>query len=112
MAEGSALKVLGKTDSRRHHVKQVLIYTKTSCPYSRRAKELLTQKGATFDEVDIEQAPERRKEMIEASNGRTTTPEIFIGGEWVGGMEDLARLEQQGTLDQILKEGETSQPGA
>ena len=32
---------------------KILIYTTRYCPYCHRAKRLLTQKGASFEEVDV-----------------------------------------------------------
>jgi len=46
--------------------------------------------------------PELRREMMNKS-GRRTVPQIWIGERHVGGYDDLARLEQQGKLDEILE---------
>jgi glutaredoxin 3 len=40
--------------------------------------------------------------MIGRANGRTTVPQIFIGGRHVGGSDDLAELERNGQLDPLL----------
>lgn len=80
----------------------ITIYTKTFCPYCSRAKKLLSDKGATFEEHEISNDPERRAEMIQRANGRTTVPQIFIGDTHVGGSDDLAALERQGKLDALL----------
>jgi glutaredoxin 3 len=65
------------------------------------AKRLLTAKGQHWDEVDIEEQPGRRREMIERS-GRTTVPQIWIGDRHVGGYDELARLDASGELDVLL----------
>jgi glutaredoxin 3 len=46
---------------------------------------------------------EKRQEMLGRANGRTTVPQIFIGGHHVGGSDDLAALDQAGKLDALLK---------
>ena len=79
------------------------MYSKSWCPYCRMAKRLLAAKGHQWNEVDIEDEPERRGEMVERS-GRTTVPQIWIGERHVGGFEELARLEESGELDQLLAE--------
>ena len=81
---------------------KVEIYTKFLCPYCARAKRLLGQKGASFEEYDITTGGEKRTEMIQRANGRTTVPQIFIDGRHVGGSDDLAALESQGKLDALL----------
>ena len=77
------------------------MYSKSWCPYCRMAKRLLAAKGMAWHEVDVEQAPERRREMVKRS-GRTTVPQIWIGDRHVGGYDDLARLDASGELDALL----------
>lgn len=80
----------------------VEIYTTPSCGYCHAAKRLLTQKGVSFQEVDLSRQPERRSEMMTRSNGGRTVPQIFIGTTHVGGCDDLYALEQAGKLDRLL----------
>jgi thioredoxin reductase (NADPH) len=82
-------------------VPAITLYTKPSCPYCTRAKQLLTQKGQVWSEIDIEADPARRAEMIDRS-GRRTVPQIFIGDRHVGGFDDLRALEDAGELDALL----------
>jgi glutaredoxin 3 len=82
---------------------QIIVYSKQSCPYCRRAKALLTQKGAAFEEIDIIEQPEQRARMIELAGGRTTVPQIFINGRHIGGCDDLVELNLDGGLDPLLK---------
>jgi len=72
------------------------------CPYCGRARALLRNKGVAFVEVDIGEEPERRAEMIQRAGGRTTVPQIFIGGEHIGGCDDLVALDRAGKLDPKL----------
>ena len=53
---------------------QVEIYTKAFCGFCARAKALLGEKGAAFDEYDITMGGPKRKEMLERAPGRTTVP--------------------------------------
>ena len=78
------------------------IYTIRYCPYCQDAKELLSQKGVSFHEIDASGNREIRKEMMERSGGRSTFPQIFIGATHVGGCDDLYALEQAGKLDPLL----------
>ncbi|KAF0125672.1 MAG: glutaredoxin 3 [Xanthobacteraceae bacterium] len=65
---------------------EIIVYTKDYCPYCHAAKDLLRKKGAAFTEVDIQKHPERRAEMVQKAGGRTTVPQIFIGGRRCGRM--------------------------
>ncbi len=80
----------------------VTIYTKYSCPYCHAAKDLLEQKGAAYDEIPVDGDRARQAAMAEKANGRTTVPQIFIGGAHVGGCDDLFDLDAQGKLDALL----------
>ncbi len=80
----------------------VEIYTTRYCPYCYAAKALLTRKGVAFMEIDLGKERERRTEMIERANGRTTVPQIFVGDVHVGGCDDLHALENDGKLDALL----------
>ncbi|MFL5347039.1 MAG: glutaredoxin 3 [Hyalangium sp.] len=87
----------------------VKLYTKPTCPYCVRAKQLLDSKGVRYEEIVIEGDAARRSEMIAAAHGRTTVPQIFIAGRHVGGCDDLYALEDSGQLDGMLGLG--VQPG-
>jgi len=80
-------------------VAQIQIYSKSWCPYCQMAKRLLRAKGQSWEEVDLEEAPSRRQEMVERSGGRTTVPQIWIGERHVGGFDELSALEAAGELD-------------
>ena len=81
---------------------EIQIYSTSWCPYCRMAKRLLAAKGVSWHEVDVEQAPERRREMV-LRCGRTTVPQIWIGDRHVGGYDELSRLEASGELDRFLE---------
>lgn len=81
---------------------KVEIYTTVFCPYCDRAKALLSRKGVSFEEVDAPHGSAARRTAIERSGGRTTVPQIFIGGRAVGGSDELAALERDGKLDALL----------
>ena len=81
---------------------RVEIYTKAFCSYCARARRLLDEKGAAYDEFDITFGGAKRAEMLERANGRTTVPQIFIDGRHVGGSDDLHALDREGQLDPLL----------
>ncbi|MEP6885155.1 MAG: glutaredoxin 3 [Gammaproteobacteria bacterium] len=78
------------------------MYTSDWCPYCRRAKDLLNQKNVVFNEINVEDEPQLRQEMIARSN-RRTVPQIFIGDKHVGGCDDLIELDRSGQLDRLIQ---------
>lgn len=79
----------------------VKMYTTAWCGYCAAARDLLRRKGVDFEDIDVDADPEKRREMQELS-GRRTVPQVFIGGEPVGGYDDIARLDAEGRLDALL----------
>jgi len=79
----------------------IIIYTISSCPYCVKAKQLLDKKSFKYTEINIENNPSLKEEMIQKTNGRRTVPQIFINGIHIGGCDDLHLLEKQGKLDDI-----------
>ncbi|UZJ52460.1 hypothetical protein CBS101457_001780 [Exobasidium rhododendri] len=89
------------------HRKQspLTIFSKSYCPFSRRAKDLLTKMGAQFEvyEVDLREDAHSLQDGLRELSGHSTFPTIFIKDEMIGGYDDLARLQSVGVLGGILK---------
>lgn len=83
-------------------MKTVEIYTTPICGYCMMAKRLLREKGVAFTEIDVMGDPDARSAMMQRAGGRHTVPQIFIGGEHVGGSDDLHALDRAGKLDPML----------
>jgi len=80
---------------------EIVIYSKSWCPFCDRAKDLLRRKGVSWTEIDVEADPAKRDEMI-ARAERRTVPQIFVGDRHVGGFDELAELERRGELDALI----------
>ena len=83
-------------------MKDVTLYTTNYCPYCRQAEQFLTQKQVPFQNVDVTGNDELRAKLVELSGGRRTVPQIFIGGEAIGGYSDMMELHQAGKLAPLL----------
>ena len=81
---------------------KVEIYTKFFCPYCTRAKRLLDERGAEYEEYDITMGGPRREEMMRRAPGHYTVPQIFIDDRHVGGSDELALLDRRGELVPLL----------
>lgn len=81
---------------------EIEVYTQAWCPYCARAVHLLTIKGVAFREIDAPHGSAEREEATRRSGGRTTMPQIFIGGRHIGGCDDLVALDRTGKLDPLL----------
>lgn len=81
---------------------RVEIYTKWGCPYCVRAKALLDAKGVAYDEYDITLGGPKKAELHERVPGARTVPQILIGGQAIGGSDELHALDRAGELDALL----------
>jgi glutaredoxin-like protein len=67
----------------------VTIFTKPGCPHCAKAKETLKEKGFFFEEVVL--GKDATMTSIRAITGKATAPQIFIGGDYIGGNDDLQK---------------------
>ena len=81
---------------------KVEIYATTWCPYCARARALLQKKGVSYTEIDLDEEPARRSEMIARAHGGRSVPQIFIDGEHIGGCDEVMALDRAGKLDAKL----------
>ena len=80
----------------------VVIYTTMFCPYCHSAKALLARKGVEFREIKVDGDRAARRAMSEKAGGRTSVPQVFVGGRHLGGCDDLHALDAAGNLDTLL----------
>lgn len=60
--------------------KNITIFTTTTCAYCPMVKKYLTTKGLSYDEVNLDQNPERQAEALELS-GALTVPITVVTKE-------------------------------
>ena len=78
----------------------IQIYTWSNCPYCVRAKDLLKRKGLAFEEIDLDGREDELKALRDRT-GMRTVPQIFIGGQLVGGFSELAAMDSAGKLENL-----------
>jgi monothiol glutaredoxin len=83
------------------------------CGNSDRALRALREAGAPVTAVNVLPDPEIR-EALSALSGWPTIPQVFVGGELVGGADIVQELAEAGQLPEILagKLGESYRDGA
>ena len=88
----------------------VAMFSFTTCPFCRRAKDFLDEKGVQYKSLELDELEGNTGNEIRAVLGRrvkrTSVPCIFIGGECIGGCNDgpgLLPLSETGELDKMLQ---------
>lgn len=79
------------------------MYSTRLCPYCRMAEALLARKGVQARKIMVDEEPAQRDEMLRRT-GRKSVPQIYIGERHVGGYIELAELDHEGELDDLLNQ--------
>jgi glutaredoxin len=73
----------------------IIIYTKTGCPWSAEVMNLLNEKGIKFEERDMIKNPDFQKEVLEKT-GQSKSPTLDIDGKM---LPDTEAEEVKATLN-------------
>ena len=83
-------------------MKNIVMYTSQFCPYCSNAENWLKSKGFDISEkIYVDQDPEELTKMIEMT-GKRTVPQIYISEKYIGGFDELRKLDISGELDKVL----------
>jgi glutaredoxin 3 len=82
-------------------MKPVTVYTTDFCPYCTSAKTLLAKRSIEYEEVNLARDPDGRTKLSELT-GMITFPQIVIGGESIGGFQELLAADRAGKLSELL----------
>lgn len=78
------------------------------CGFSNAVVQIFRMHGVTYDAHDVLKDEELRQGVKEYSNW-PTIPQVFIGGEFVGGCDIMLQMHQNGELiEELRKAGITS----
>lgn len=83
--------------------KPIKVYFKRGCPHTRAAFELLDEREYAYNQIDVTDS-ETQRSWLKLVTGRNTTPQIFIGGDHIGGFDELRELEHAGELAKKVEE--------
>jgi monothiol glutaredoxin len=72
------------------------------CGYSERALALLQKHRDEVETVNTLDALEAYRDALEERSGWRTIPQTFVDGEFVGGSDVLAELEERGELAETV----------
>ncbi|KIX04989.1 uncharacterized protein Z518_05861 [Rhinocladiella mackenziei CBS 650.93] len=105
----------------------IIIFSKSYCPYSKRAKALLLEtyvitpapyvveldlmttlvpKAHDDDSGDDVPAPtlgRKLQDLLNTLTGRRTVPNIMINSQSLGGSDDIAKMHSEGILEEVIK---------
>ena len=65
----------------------IAVFSKPGCPFCAKAKKALQDKGLAYEEIVL--GRDATTTAVRAITGKATAPQVFIGGQYIGGSEDL-----------------------
>ncbi|KAL5390638.1 hypothetical protein DPSP01_001713 [Paraphaeosphaeria sporulosa] len=86
----------------------IIIFSKTYCPHSRKAKHILLQ---TYDidpapyvvELDEHPIGLKLQEVLADTTGRRTVPNVMVLGQSIGGGDQMQELDETDTMAETIK---------
>ncbi|KAF2092199.1 glutaredoxin domain-containing protein [Saccharata proteae CBS 121410] len=81
----------------------VAVFSKSYCPYCRATKSLLSELGAKFYAIELDQVDDGAaiQDALETMTGQRSVPNVFISKKHIGGNSDLQA--KKGELPGMLK---------
>jgi glutaredoxin 3 len=85
---------------------RILVFSKSYCPYCKKAKLLLDNMNESYHAVELDQHPKgsQYQAALQTLTGQRTVPNIWINGKHIGGSDNLHRAYSDGTLNNMLKQ--------
>jgi glutaredoxin 3 len=82
----------------------VLVYSKDYCPYCTQAKSTLSSLEIPFKVFELDSLPngDALFKGLETLTNQSTVPNIFIGGDHIGGCSDLLSGLSSGKIQSLL----------
>jgi len=85
---------------------EVIMFSKSTCPFCARAKTVLESEGRPFTVMELDELPAENmanmQDALAELTGARTVPRVFINGQCVGGCDDVVSLKQSGELSKLL----------
>ncbi|KAL3723101.1 hypothetical protein ACJRO7_035304 [Eucalyptus globulus] len=84
----------------------VVVFSKTTCPFCVKVKELLSQLGVNFKAIELNQETDGSEiqSALAEWTGQKTVPNVFIGEKHIGGCDATTAMHNEGKLVPLLTE--------
>lgn len=99
-------KAIAKLIDEQIKTNQVVIYSKSYCPYCRATKQLfkrIPSAQVKVIELDQEDNGLQMQQVLVAKTGQRTVPNVFVNNQHVGGNENVQQAYIDGTLKKLLQ---------
>ena len=83
---------------------QVVVFSKTFCPFCRKTKNLFLDKGIDAKVIELDKVDngDAIQDALLELSGQRTVPNVFIKGNHLGGNDDTQKAAREGKLEEML----------
>ncbi|XP_035233583.1 thioredoxin reductase 3-like, partial [Stegodyphus dumicola] len=83
---------------------RVMIFSKTTCPFCAKVKQLFTSLNVEFFSLELDTLENglQMQQAMAAKAGRSTVPQVFIDGQHIGGCDNTMAAHSSGKLQEML----------
>lgn len=83
---------------------KVVVYSKTTCPFCAKTKELFSDMGVDATVIELNKRPDgpELQQALQDFSGQRTVPNVFVNGEHLGGNDDTQTAAKSGKLRELL----------
>jgi glutaredoxin 3 len=81
---------------------KITVYSTEPCSFCERAKQLLTLRKLSFEEINLSKDPAGRLELVEKT-GMLSFPQIVFDDEVLGGFRELVEADMSGRLEELTE---------
>jgi len=82
----------------------IVVFSKTTCPYCARVKGVFEELDATAHVVELNTLPNggQLQAALAALSGQRTVPNVWVKGQHLGGCDDTMAAHKNGSLTKLL----------
>ncbi|XP_008781810.1 glutaredoxin-C8 [Phoenix dactylifera] len=104
LSEGSAAATKKAFVKKTVAAHDIVIFSKSYCPYCRRAKSVFKELDKVPYVVELDQREDGPdiQDALSKIVGRRTVPQVFIHGKHIGGSDDTVEAYESGRLAELL----------
>eukprot|EP00753_Platysulcus_tardus_P017829 PLAT6564.1.p3 GENE.PLAT6564.1~~PLAT6564.1.p3 ORF type:complete len:120 (+),score=62.80 PLAT6564.1:48-362(+) len=83
---------------------KVMVFSKSYCPFCTKAKRALDGEGVKYTVVELDRRDDgaAMQDALKSKTGVRSVPQVFIGGDFIGGGDDTAAKAESGELRRLL----------
>ncbi|KAK7869645.1 hypothetical protein R5R35_010013 [Gryllus longicercus] len=83
----------------------VVIFSKTYCPYCTMAKEVFNKINVTYSAIELDKRDDADaiQDILGEITGARTVPRVFVKGQCIGGGTDVKKMYEAGKLEVLLQ---------